>query len=430
MTQPNILLVTIDSLRADYVYEGRAATPTLDGLADSGTVYERAFAQGPFTTFSMPSLFTARYPSGLSYVTFSEDTIGVAIQEEPTLTSVLNDGGYQTAGFHSNPLLSNLFGFDRGFGKFEAGLPFSDTNLLPGRAKILADKLIRVLRTHPYLPAHKLNDRAVSWLKQTDSDCPFFCWLHYMDVHGPYQAKQGNRYLNKYRAERLWRKAVTRPDKIGTAEHRRLQELYQEEVEYTDRCLGNLLDELQTQDLLEETIVAVTADHGEQFYDHGEYSHPHQTYDELTHVPLIVSGGDVPVESVSELVPIAGLTPSLINRAGLTPPDSFAIESLSAMHEQVITEANLFPEYVAAVRTDRWKYVHDDRAENALFDLEADSGEQKNVIDEHEDVADEFSDRLSTHLKDTNREAGEGTAVTDVSVDDATADRLEDLGYM
>jgi arylsulfatase len=174
----NVLLVTIDSLRADHIYNSFTDTPAHDDLADDGIVYERAYSQGPFTTFSMPSLFTSRYPSGLQYVEFSDSTVGVYTDDEPTIPELLRNQGYETAGFHSNPLLSNLFGFDHGFDEFDARLPLSDLDLFSGRAKILTEKLLRIFRNHAYLPAEKLNDRAVEWLDDRDEDQPFFLWVH------------------------------------------------------------------------------------------------------------------------------------------------------------------------------------------------------------------------------------------------------------
>jgi arylsulfatase len=173
-TRSNILLVTVDSLRADAVYGEEVATPQLDELASQSQVYTNAFAQGPFTTFSMPSLFTSRYPTSLPYVKFSDSTVGVYIKETPSLPEVLKEAGYATAGFHSNPLLSHIFGFNRGFDVFDARLPFSNSGVLPGRLKILADKLFRLIRKHAYLPAGKLNERAIEWIDERPTDRPFF----------------------------------------------------------------------------------------------------------------------------------------------------------------------------------------------------------------------------------------------------------------
>lgn len=428
MQQPNILLCTIDSLRADYVYRDIAETPTLDTLAAEGAAYKNAFAQGPFTTFSMPSLFTSQYPSQLSYVTFSEDTVGVAIEDEPTITTLLADAGYETAGFHSNPLLSNLFGFDRGFDVFDANLPFSNTEWMPGRAKILADKVARILRKHAYVPAETLTNRVLKWLDERRNDPqPFFLWVHYMDVHGPYQAKSGFSYLNKYQGEKLWRKAITSPEEVTEDERDKLQSLYQTEIEYTDKCLGTLLSGLRKRGLADETLTTVTADHGEQFFEHGKYSHPHQLYDELLHVPLIVNGPEQPDKSDEAVVELTDVTPTLATIAGINIPDKMAGSPLDRHESNIaISEANLDPAYTGSVRTDRWKYIRDeDRDEEVLFDLENDPNEQTDVSDRSTDILQDLAARLddhqATHAVDTDTET--------IDVSATVEDQLEDLGY-
>jgi len=435
-SQNNVLLVTIDSLRADYVYGDGADTPAHDALADAGTVYERAFSQGPFTTFSMPSLFTSRYPSELQYVEFSESTVGVYIDDEPTLPNAFRQAGYETAGFHSNPLLSNLFGFDRGFDAFDAQLPFSGTDALPGRTKLLADKFFRLVRKHPYLPAERINERALDWIDRRDDDRPFFLWLHYMDVHGPYIAKDGLHYANKYRGEKLWRKAVTRPTEITDGERDRLLELYRTEVEYTDSCLGDLFAGARERGLWEDTVVVATADHGEEFGAHGTYSHPHETYDALTHVPLVVRDPAESFEPVDRPTELLDVAPSLLDRSGIPVPEAFSGRSLldpTASTEAIaISEADLVPEYHASVRDDRYRYVRNDVADREfLYDTEQDPDEQHDVAGEHADVRDRLSDVLDAHLATGTREVGgeKGVERTDID-DEEVSTRLQDLGYL
>lgn len=433
----NVLLITIDSLRADSVYGDSVLTPTFDRLQSSGTAYTRAFAQGPFTTFSMPSLFTSRYPSGLQYAEFSESTVGVYIDDEPTIPTMLSDAGYETAGFHSNPLLSNLFGFDRGFDTFDARLPLSDASFLSGRAKILTDKILRIVRKHPYLPAENLTRRALDWLDSRSAGRPFFLWLHYMDVHGPYQSKSGNAYRNKFRGERLWRKAVTRPDDLTPAERDRLRDWYHEEIRYTDRCVGTLLDGLADRDLLEDTMTVLTADHGEGFGEHGIFSHPHELYDELINVPLLMDGPTTGSDTVEELVELTDVAPTIARVADADVPEVFTGTPLPTADDEerpaegvAISEADLVPTYSGCLRTDRWKLVRAGDDER-LYDLESDPDEQIDVREDNEAVATDLSDRLDNHLATDGRDAGAERSVAEVELDNTEAeDRLRDLGYL
>ncbi|WP_132057812.1 sulfatase [Halorussus amylolyticus] len=435
LTSPNIVLITTDSLRADAIYDSKCDTPVHDSLADEGIVYKNAFSQGAFTTFSMPSLFTSRYPSGLQYTKFSDSTVGVYIDDEPTLPERLRERGYETAGFHSNPLLSNLFGFDRGFDTFDARLPLSGIDHFSGRAKILTDKLLRVFRKHAYLPAEKLNDRALDWLDARDGNRPFFLWLHYMDVHGPYQAKSGSTYLNKYRGERLWRKALKQPDEVTEAEHDRLEELYRIEVKYTDRCLGELFDGFRTRGVFEDTVTVLTSDHGEQFREHGKYSHPHHLYEELTHVPLIVRDPDRESGHVDSLTELVDVAPTLVERAGGTSSSTFSGRSLFGNSDDArvaFSEADLTPEYNGSVRTNRWRYIRDDtRNEELLFDHETDPSEQQDVLSDNPEVGERLAERLRLHTAADGRSVGRGRDVTKTEIEDGEVqDRLKDLGYL
>jgi arylsulfatase len=439
-SRPNVLLVTIDSLRADHVYGEAASTPAHDSLAEDGTVYERAFAQGPFTTFSMPSLFTSRYPSGLQYMEFSKKTVGVYIEDEPTIPTVLRDVGYDTAGFHSNPLLSNLFGFDRGFDTFDAKLPFTDTGFVPGRAKILADKLLRLVRKHAYLPADRLTDRALRWLDEREGNRPFFLWVHYMDVHGPYQAKKGSTYLNKYRGERLWRKCLEGPEAITPDEHKHLRELYQMEVEYTDKQVGRLLKGLRDRGAYDDTITVATADHGEQFGEYGEYSHPHQLYDVLTRVPLIVRTPGKQLERVTGIRELLDVAPTLSAEAGASAPESFRgtrlplIDESNEAEEQrtAISEADILPAYHGSIRTPEWRYVRNDiTGTEFLFDTTDPPGDRTNWAADHQSVVKRLSRRLNEHVMVAGRDAGTDVERTAEEIDDSDVeDRLKTLGYL
>jgi len=436
--RPHLLLVTVDSLRADHVScvaGDRAAveTPALDALAADGTAFGDAVSQGPFTTFSMPSLFTSRYPSGLPYVEFSESVVGVAPGEATTVTEQLSEAGYRTGGFHSNPLLSELFGFDRGFEAFDADLPFSEMEL-PGRLKLLSNKLRRLVRRHAYLPAEQVTDRALSWFRDLDESAPAFLWAHYMDPHGPYQEKGGFAYRNKYRAERLWQKAVRTPERIIDDEHAKLRETYRDEVVYTDEHVGRLVEGVRAA-TDRPVVVGVTADHGDGFGEHGYYSHPHHVHDELVRVPLVVADptgtvGTGRVDAPAELLDVA---PTLLAAAGVDLPESFEgtplrTESGEAGEPRAISEGELDPGYRAAVLTRRWKFVVDDIGDGAgLFDRNVDPGERTDVSDGHPEVARRLGEVMTDHR--SRAAADERTVAEDLSGGD-TRDRLRQLGYL
>jgi len=263
-----------------------------------------------------------------------------------------------------------------------------------------------------------------------------------MDVHGPYQPKSGSTYLNKYRGERLWRKAVTSPGEVTDDERETIRAWYREEVTYTDRCLGTLLDGLREHGQLNDTVVAVTADHGEQFGEHDTYSHPHQLYDELVHVPLVVAGPSCTSASIDDVVELTDVAPTLATVTGSSPPDAFVGDILPGFDDGnpadrrtseegvAIAEANLVPQYAGCVRTDSWKYIRDGDDEQ-LFDLMADPTEQTDRSDEVETRRAELAERLDDHLAVNGRtsRAAESVATADIS-GQGTKERLKDLGYL
>lgn len=440
--RPNVLLVTVDSLRADHVFGDGAETPALDTLARDGVAFERAFAQGPYTTFSMPSLFTSRYPSQLTSIDFVEGVEGVLVDDAPTIQQRLRDVGYTTAGIHSNPLLSRLFGFDVGFDHFYDGVG-GIADRFSGRLGLLANKLRRLVQRRPYVSAEDITDRAIEWLRATE-ERPVFLWVHYMDTHGPYQSREGLAYLEKYRAELLWRKAVRSPGSITTAEHERLAEAYVEEVEYTDEHIGRLLDAFDDAVDGDDNLVVVTADHGDEFGEHGSYSHESKLYEELVHVPLAAkppASASIPASRSDHLVPLldVGATivdvgdgslsgfqgSSLFDHISRHERDDAASRSADDDGEHVLSEARLAPGYIGAVRSRRWKFI-DHGGRHELYDLAADPGETTNVADDHPDRVAAFERRLAAH-----REEQAGSRREEPAVDSGELDeQLRSLGYL
>lgn len=433
---PNVLFITVDSLRADHVSciaDSPVETPNIDAVAEDGTAYTDAYAQGPFTTFSMPSLFTGRYPSALEYTSFPGDVIGVYLSGGTTLAEAVADGGYKTAGFHSNPLLSNLFEFDRGFDVFDADLPFSGLSL-PGSFKLLTNKLRRLLRTHAYIPAKTITDRALEWVPDGDANEPFFLWTHYMDVHGPYQRKDGFVYLNKFRGERLWQKAVHSPSDITKAEHEELIETYREEVGYTDTEIGRLVDNIR-RTTKRPTLVVVTSDHGEGFDEHGYYSHPHRTDDVLLHVPLVI---DDPTETIDDGIvadptELVNVGATILKAIGADIPASFEGTPLTATNGDngpfAIGEAELVPDYRATFLDSDWKYVFDEAAdEERLFARDGDDLNGEPITEGGHEQFERFREMAAAHR---SREAASEVGVTTDDIeDDEVRERLKQLGYM
>jgi len=403
----NTILVTVDSLRVDVLGcfgRGNQSTPNLEEFANQGVMFSQAIAQGPYTTTSIPSLLTGLYPIRLKPIPSSK-IAGVLPEEVPTIAKLLKRNGYHTAAFHSNPLLSRVFGYDSGFDIFYDDL-VSGKLRLPRWVKLLINRVQRAIRLHPYLPAPGINRLALKWLKKVKP--PFFLWLHYMDPHGPYQSKRGIAYINKIRSEQLWHKAVKRPETLTEQELAELKASYQEEVAYLVRHLGDLFEELMRMDLLENSLVILTSDHGDAFGEHGFFTHPHELYDELIHVPLIIYTPKAKPQTIDRPVGLVNLTPTVLDYAGVNVEagsfDGLSLRpllehgKLEGFTDYVISEAEFDP-YIGAVRTTEWKFILNERkGTKELYHIKKDPGEQRNVIHEYPRVAQELEAILQEHL--------------------------------
>lgn len=417
----NIILITIDSLRTDFLgccsSENKDITPNLDQFAEKSIIFENAIAQAPYTGASISSLFTSKYPRS----TVTSDNM--LREDNVTIAEILKKNGYKTAAFHSNPFLSKNFGFNRGFDTYH------DTIFVKSR-------LHRLISKQPYFPASGVNKEVISWLRD-NSTSPFFLWIHYMDPHGPYQSKKGFAYLNKIKAERLWRKAVKNPDSITENELKTLISNYKEEVRYLDQNLGvlfNLFDELN---LTLNTIIIVTSDHGEEFREHGLFSHPRQLYDELIRVPLIIKLPNVGREQrIVRQVGLIDIVPTILDSLNLNRNNRFEGNSLLPLIEDENNE--IFPDYTMSdatpdrdyrhicIRTDEWKYILNEQNGNReLYNLFEDPKEQANLIDAKKEISKNLEKKLLKNLppKKPEKEPSE------LELDGELKQRLRDLGY-
>ena len=308
----NIVLVTLDALRADhlssYGYD-RETSPFLDDLSTDATRFERTFSASSHTREAIPSILTGRYPDEAVDNRFrrSADTVAERLGKE----------GFETAGFHSNPFVSRAYGFDQGFDTF-----YDDLHLGSNRLLALAQRALDKLRSRHYARASEINERSLEWLDSLDGDRPFFLWNHYMDPHGPYEAPA--EYQRRFHGETvpkkdgqsLYYRSIEDPGSITDAERQRLIDLYDAEIAYSDDHLAEFFDALDRRGLLEESLVVVTADHGDAFGEEGYYEHPRYLHDELVHVPLIVIGPGVATGTVDSPTSTLDVVATILAAAG------------------------------------------------------------------------------------------------------------------
>nr|WP_310732960.1 sulfatase [Halostella salina] len=280
----NVILLSADALRADhlscYGYH-RETSPALDEFAAESIRFTNAYSASSHTREAVPALLTGAYPDVATDAKYH--------LAADTIASTLSDEGFATAGFHSNPFVSRAYGFDRGFDHFDDDLHLGQHKLIA-----LAQRALDKVRNRHYARAMEINERSLSWIDSLESRQSFFVWNHYMDTHGPYEppAEYATLYADKELsgrdAQSLYQRAIDDPESITEAERQLLIDLYDAEIRYNDEQIGKFLNALRKRELLEESLVIVTADHGDAFGEHGYYEHPRYLHDEITHVPLFV----------------------------------------------------------------------------------------------------------------------------------------------
>lgn len=311
----NVVLLTVDALRRDHVGRygyGRDTTPFLDAFGAEGVTVRGAVSVSSHTREAVPGLLAGRYPDAA--------TDGGYRLATETLADRLVARGYRAGGFHSNPYLSRAFGYGTGFDAFDDDLYLGDSKLLA-----LGQRLLDKLRGRHYAPAESINQRSLGWLDGGDG--PFFLWNHYMDPHGPYDPPEGfDRFVDAGSPEHdpaaLYRKAAVRaPGAVTAEEQRSLIDGYDGEVAYVDDCLGRFVDALDERGLLEDSLVVVTADHGDAFGEHGYYGHPRHMDDELVDVPMLLGGGAVEGGEVEGVASTLDVVATALSAVGAPPGD-------------------------------------------------------------------------------------------------------------
>jgi len=434
----NVILLTADALRADhlscYGYH-RETPPVLDELAEESIRFTNAYGASSHTREAIPALLTGKYPN-------------VAIDSKyrlatDTIASTLSEERFATAGFHSNPLLSELFGFGAGFDTFDAQLPLSGVDLISGRGKILTDKILRLIRKHPYLPAEKLTAKGVSWLNRRRTESPFFMWLHFMDPHSWYDPD--TQYLTelygdisrrkRFKANRALMSASPfsgDPDISAVEKHLpTLKKLYYATVREMDSAIGELLDLLSQIGKEETTALCFTSDHGEAFLEHGTVQHDGGVYSELTHVPLIIRAPELSAETIEWPCQLADIPPTLAALGDISTPDYYIGRNLvqtidqNQQLENPIISINLNGEPHIAARDSQFTMVNS-KKEMRFFDRRETPFEQESCQPEGD-----IQEKLQRGIQEYNNKVLASNLQSEkVETSEEIQERLEDLGYM
>lgn len=301
---PNVLLIVMDTVRADAMGlygAGRPTTPRLDEFAEQGVVFEQARSASSWTLPSHATMFTGRKPG--------EHRAGLTRPLDgayPTLAEHLAGHGYAAGGFVANTIFaSRYFGLDRGFHHYEdhvlTARGLLRTSSLGGRIAELAgtDRHMRSSAWTFRKDARRINRDFLAWVDGRDEGRPFFAFLNYYDVHDPYVPPAGDsprfgltpETEGEHALLREWHERVKQPDKLTPREVRLARDCYDDCLLDLDARLGELFDGLESRGLLEDTVVVVTSDHGEAFGEKpGVYSHGYWLHRSMLHVPLLIVG--------------------------------------------------------------------------------------------------------------------------------------------
>jgi arylsulfatase A-like enzyme len=294
---PNIVFVTIDTLRADHLgfcgYD-KPTSPNLDRWSERCAVFDQARATGSQTRFSVPPMVIGKYFTEIARTEGKWPTI---LNEETTIAERLHEGGYHTAAFHSIGYLAPRFGFAQGFEHYDASV------------------LVERPRTRFKSTSDYVTDQALAYVDslpfaEQESEKPFFLWAYYSDPHSPYIYHRGFPSFGPW-----------------------MKDVYDNEIAYTDHHVGRLLDGLDEQGLLENTMVVLTSDHGEgldEAEDHGHRYHGPNLHDEVVRVPLMICGAGVVPRRVATSVSLIDLPSTFLEVAQL-PTDS-ALRGVSLTH--------------------------------------------------------------------------------------------------
>jgi arylsulfatase A-like enzyme len=397
--RPNLLIVSIDTLRADhlgcYGYP-RPTSPNIDALAARSVVFEQAESASSWTLPSMTSLMT-----GLSVSGHNCDHLGSRLDPSyTTLAELLRDAGYDTELVASHLFLSAPYGLQQGF-------THVDTS---------------VVQEQNDITSQAVSDLGIEWLRQKRAvadGVPWLLWLHYYDPHAPY----------------LEHKGVS--EAFGTDSD---LDLYDGEIAYTDQHLGRLLDELARSGLSANTIVVVVADHGEEFGEHGHNGHGYALYEECVRVPLIVCAPGVAARRVSDVVPTVGLLPTLLELCRVEPRQELEGQALTEL-----LRGRALPEQLAISEV-RWQAGQDLRAAHAgcwkriegvadqqrvdeLYELCQDAHEKSDLHAQQAERAAALSERGLGRLRGARRIAAGHHQIGESALSPAEQKRIEETGY-
>ena len=466
----NVILIVIDTLRSDHLSlygYGRETDPQLKSFARAEAItFTDASAQAAWTKPSVATLLTSLHLSS-----HGANSLGSILPDSAmTVTEILNERGLRTVFFSANEWISPLFNFDQGVDHFFVNTSSKIDNLIAGHMLDLVGRFIPPVRTlyrwvinfdtflqsgkfrEPENTARLITLKAVEWIETNGGD-PFFAYIHYIDPHAPYNPpKPYDRSFDpRYEGEPastpppfnglepFEKAAPLPPDQL-----RNMVARYDGEILFCDYWLGRLLEGLRAMRLFDKSLIIVTSDHGEEFYEHGGWDHGQSLFEELIHIPLIIKlpGGSHKGAVVDRLVRHLDVAPTILDVMGSPKHADMDGASLLPFVEGLSAEPP--PSLVSlseldrgggriarAIRTPRTKLIEASLSEeevSLLFDLEEDPQETKDLFKQRTRLARKLSETLRDLQGQALAKAMEGS--DSVKISGSLEQRLKALGYM
>lgn len=423
----NVIFILIDALRADHLSSygyRRKTSPTIDNFAKKGVRFSKAFSQAPWTKPSVASFFTSLYPSAHrtqkgQFEQYKKnikvDTLNRSIK---TMAEIFAENGYLTVGFCNNPHIKSIFGFAQGFDTWD----------------------------ERWGDCKKMNRRALNWLKKNGSK-PFFLYLHYMDVHGPYKPPKPYNELfkdsnDKRQVPEKWLKTY-----LGLGDHTDLGYYiaqYDGQIKYLDDQLHIFFKKISRMGIGNNTLFILTSDHGEEFLEHGGMEHGFTLYNELLHIPLMMKmDGSLPRGLVIENhVQLIDILPSILHLLNIKHKSILQGKSFIPLPEnnqfKINTDTFVFSEMLnrgnqSAINRGKFKYIKNNNNKNEmLFDLANDPLEHVNLANQMNEEIRIFRNILKKVKKSTLAafKKLKLKKEKDVEIDEQLKKKLKTLGYI
>ncbi|OGL40550.1 MAG: hypothetical protein A3C43_01430 [Candidatus Schekmanbacteria bacterium RIFCSPHIGHO2_02_FULL_38_11] len=427
----DIVLISIDTLRTDhlgcYGYS-RNTSPNIDRIAKEGVLFKNVISSSSWTSPAMASLFTSLYTSKHGVIhgvmkegkVYSQEVFSDSLVRIPT---VLKKHGYFTMGFSSNPHMTKALGFSKDFDIFVYG---------------------------KYFNARKINKAALGFKKKNlPKNKKLFLWVHYFDPHWKYNPMKPwiDEYSKNITMKNFNEIKLKQNPKEFIMEYKLkenkelikfLMDCYDSEINFTDEALGNLLRRLNLDK--DKTLIIIVADHGEEFFEHNDFTHGNNLYNETLRIPLIIKfprSMNVKGMSIKENVGIIDVFPTILDALNIPQESTFDGKSLLPLivkrkgYDKRVIMSELYRDKNTALSSNqgKWKYIHDYKDNKTeLFDLETDKNEKINLADKNSDVKQLMESHIVKFLDSLKGRSKIKREV--ITPDEKTIKELKSLGYV